>query len=33
MTWLGLLWLFTVWFGLAIVAAGVYVGLRWWVSR
>lgn len=33
MTLLGLVWLFTLWFGLALMAAGVYSLMRWWHLR
>lgn len=33
MTLLGLLWLLSLWFGLSLVAAGLYRLLSWWVTR
>lgn len=33
MDWLALLWLLSVWSGVAIIGLVVYNLLRWWVSR
>lgn len=33
LTWLGLLYLFTVWALLALVAAAAYAGLKWLATR
>lgn len=33
MTLLGLLWFFTLWFGLSLIAGGAYVLMRWWYTR